>query len=302
MSKVWLVTGSSRGLGLEIAKAVLAAGDRLVATARNTKHLQPLLEKYGDRVRVVELDVTRAEAARAAVEVAPTAFGRLDVVVNNAGYANVNSIEDVADDDFRAQIETNFFGVANVTRAALPLLRGQRSGHFIQISSIGGRGATQGLAAYQSAKWAVGGFSEVLAKEVGPLGIRVTIIEPGGMRTDWAGSSMRIDAIRPDYQATVGAFAAAMRGNTNAAQGDPAKVARAVVAVADEPNPPLRLLLGSDAVFMADVVAKARAREDAAWQEISLSTDSDGVPTFAETPVAQYLVSQQPAPTRPRAR
>jgi NAD(P)-dependent dehydrogenase (short-subunit alcohol dehydrogenase family) len=253
-------------------------------------------------VRAVELDVTRAAQARAAVEVARTAFGRLDVVVNNAGYANVNSIEDVTEDDFRAQIETNFFGVVNVTRAALPLLRARRSGHVIQISSIGGRGATQGIAAYQSAKWAVGGFSEVLAKEVGPLGIRVTVVEPGGMRTDWSGPSMHIDQIQPDYQATVGAFAAAMRGNPNAAQGDPAKVARAVLAIADEPNPPLRLLLGSDAVFMAELLAKARAQEDAAWRELSLSTDADGAPPFAETPVAQFLVSQQPAPTRPRAR
>jgi NAD(P)-dependent dehydrogenase (short-subunit alcohol dehydrogenase family) len=302
MSKVWLVTGGSRGLGLEIAKAVLARGDRLVATARNPKDLQPLVAEYGDRVRAVELDVTRPEQARAAVEVARAAFGRLDVVVNNAGYANVNSIEDVAEGDFRAQIETNFFGVVNVTRAALPLLRAQRSGHVIQVSSIGGRGATQGIAAYQSAKWAVGGFSEVLAKEVGPLGIRVTVLEPGGMRTDWAGSSMRIDDIQPDYQATVGAFAAAMRGKPDAAQGDPAKVARVVVAVADEPTPPLRLLLGSDAVFMADVTAKARADEDAAWKRVSLSADADGVPNFAETPIAQYLLAQQPAPTRPRDR
>jgi NAD(P)-dependent dehydrogenase (short-subunit alcohol dehydrogenase family) len=171
----------------------------------------------------------------------------------------------------------------------------------VQISSIGGRGATQGIAAYQSAKWAVGGFSEVLAKEVGPLGIRVTVIEPGGMRTDWAGSSMRIDPIKPDYQATVGAFAAAMRGDPGSAQGDPVKVARAVLAVIEEPNPPLRLLLGSDAVFMANTLAKARAEEDGAWRNVSLSTDADGTRNFAETPVAQYLLSQQPAPPRPRA-
>jgi NAD(P)-dependent dehydrogenase (short-subunit alcohol dehydrogenase family) len=301
MSKVWLVTGSSRGLGLEIAKAVLAGGDRLVATARNPKQLQTLVDRYGDRVRAVELDVTESVQARAAVEVARSAFGRLDVVVNNAGYANVNSIEDVAEDDFRAQIETNFFGVVNVTRAALPLLRAQRSGHVIQVSSIGGRGATQGIAAYQSAKWAVGGFSEVLAKEVGPLGIRVTVLEPGGMSTDWAGSSMRIDEIKPDYQATVGAFAAVMRGEAYAPQGEPAKVARVVLAVANEPTPPLRLLLGSDAVFMAELAAKARAEEDAAWRALSLSTDADGLPKFAETATAQYLLSQLSAPSHPRA-
>src|ERR1700681_2263282 len=177
MSKVWLITGSSRGLGRELAKAVLAAGDRLVATARKPEDLRELVSRYqtGDRVRAVALDVTNPAAAHAAVAAATSAFGRLDVVVNNAGYANVNSIEDVADDDFHAQVDTNFFGVVNVTRAALPVLRAQRDGHVIQISSIGGRLATPGLAAYQSAKFAVEGFSEVLSQDVGPLGIRVTI-------------------------------------------------------------------------------------------------------------------------------
>jgi len=302
MSKIWLVTGSSRGLGLEIAKAILARGDRLVATARSPGQLGALVATGGERVRAVALDVTDPAAARAAVEVARAAFGRLDVVVNNAGYANVNSIEDVAEDDFRAQIETNFFGVVNVTRAALAVLRAQRAGHIIQISSIGGRGATQGIAAYQAAKWAVGGFSEVLAREVGPLGVRVTVVEPGGMRTDWSGSSMRIDDIKPDYQATVGAFAAHMRGNPSASQSDAGKVARAVVGLADEPNPPLRLLMGSDAVFMADLLGKARAQEDAAWRALAVSTDADGMPPFAETPTAQYLLSQQSAPAVPRAR
>jgi NAD(P)-dependent dehydrogenase (short-subunit alcohol dehydrogenase family) len=294
MSKVWLITGSSRGLGLELAKVVLAAGHRLVATARNPKDLQGLVAQYGDRVRAVELDVTKPDSARAAVAVAKSAFGRLDVVVNNAGYANVNSIEDMAEDDFRAQIETNFFGVVNVTRAALPVLRAQRAGHIIQVSSIGGRGATQGIAAYQSAKWAVGGFSEGLAKEVGPLGIHVTIAEPGGMSTDWAGSSMRIDDIQPDYQATVGAFAMQLRGAPDAAQGDPVKVAKALLAVTSERKPPLRLLLGSDAVFIADLVAKARAAEDAKWKTVSTSTDLEGRPNFADTAVAKYLASQQP--------
>src|SRR6266446_2354956 len=149
MSKVWLITGSSRGLGRELAKAALAAGHRLVATARKPEDLSDLVAQYGDRVRAVALDVTDPSAARATVAAATSAFGRLDVVVNNAGYANVNSIEDMAEDDFRAQIETNFFGVVNVTRAALPVLRAQRDGHFIQISSIGGRRASLGISAYR---------------------------------------------------------------------------------------------------------------------------------------------------------
>ncbi|MCY1078160.1 oxidoreductase [Archangium lansingense] len=293
MSKVWFITGSSRGLGRDLAKAVLAAGHRLVATARKPEDLQELVAQYGDQVRAVALDVTNPAAVRAAVAVATSAFGRLDVVVNNAGYANVNSIEDVAEDDFRAQFETNFFGVVNVTRAALPVLRAQRDGHIIQISSVGGRVSTPGLAAYQSAKWAVGGFSEVLAKEVGPLGIRVTVVEPGGMRTDWAGASMRVDDIQRDYQPTVGAFAQAHRGNSDITRGDPTKVAQAILRVAAEKQPPLRLLIGSDAVFVAGTAATARADEDAKWKALSLSTDFDGMIDFSETPVAKMLMSKR---------
>jgi len=293
MSKVWLITGSSRGLGRELAKAALAAGHRLVATARDPEDLSDLVAQYGDRVRAVALDVTDAVAARAAVAAATSAFGRLDVVVNNAGYANVNSIEDMAEDDFRAQIETNFFGVVNVTRAALPVLRAQRDGHFIQISSIGGRRASVGISAYQSAKFAVEGFSEALSNEVGPLGIRVTIVEPGGFRTDWAGSSMRIDQIREEYQATVGSFAQAFRKNADAARGDPAKAAQAVLRIASEKEPPLRLLLGSDAVFLAGVVASTRMAEDAKWKALSVSTDFDGLVDFAETAIAKRLVGKR---------
>ena len=295
MSKVWLITGSSRGLGRELASAVLDAGHRLVATARRVDDLRDLAARYQGAVRPVALDVTDAAAARAAVAVAASAFGRLDVVVNNAGYANVNSIEDMAEDDFRAQIETNFFGVVNVTRAALPVLRAQRDGHIIQVSSIGGRGASPGLSAYQSAKWAVGGFSEILAKEVGPLGIRVTVVEPGGMRTDWAGSSMRIDEIRSDYQATVGARSSRLRDNADAMRGDPAKVARAIHRIASEKEPPVRLLLGSDAVFLAGANAAARAEEDAKWKALSMSTDFDGLGDFAETPIARMLTPKKSA-------
>ncbi|MEU4744381.1 SDR family NAD(P)-dependent oxidoreductase, partial [Actinosynnema sp. NPDC023658] len=183
MSKVFLVTGSSRGLGRQIAEKVLAAGHSLVATARRPEQLADLTERYGDRVRAVALDVTDPVAARVAVDAAVTAFGRLDVVVNNAGYANSGSVEDTPADDFRAQVDANLFGVVNVTRAALPVLREQGSGHVIQVSSVGGRATTPGLSAYQAAKFAVGGFSEVLAKEVAPLGVKVTVVEPGGMRT-----------------------------------------------------------------------------------------------------------------------
>src|SRR5438552_15862680 len=204
MAKTWLITGSSRGFGWELARAVLEDGDHVVATARRPEQLDDLVRQYGERVRTCALDVTDPEAARAAVKLAVDAFGSLDVVVNNAGYAIYAAIEDMPDDVFRAQIEANLFGVVNVTKAALPVMRKQRSGHIIQFSSIGGRvGGTPGMGAYQTAKWGVEGFSEVLANEVGPLGIKVTIIEPGGFRTDWAGSSMRTLPVREDYDQTV---------------------------------------------------------------------------------------------------
>jgi NAD(P)-dependent dehydrogenase (short-subunit alcohol dehydrogenase family) len=274
---------------LSLAKAVLAAGHRLVATARHPEQLRELVVQYGDQVRAVALDVTDAAAARASVAVATSAFGRLDVVVNNAGYANLSSIEHMADADFREQIETNFFGVVNVTRAALPVLRAQRGGHVIQISSIGGRRGSPGLGAYQSAKWAVEGFSEVLAREAGPLGVRVTIVEPGGIRTDWAGSSMHVDGVQGDYQATVGAFMDGVRKNQDAARGDPDKMAQVILQIASLPEPPLRILFGSDAVYLAELVAGQRSEEDARWRSLSVTTDFDGLGDFRETPFAKML-------------
>ncbi|MCE9673137.1 oxidoreductase [Myxococcus stipitatus] len=293
MSKVWLITGSSRGLGRDLTQAALDAGHRVVATARNPEQLKDFVDRYGDRVRAVALDVTDPAAARSAVATAVSAFGRLDVVVNNAGYANVAPIEDADMDDFRKQFETNFFGVLNVTRAALPVLRGQRDGHIIQISSIGGRMGTPGIGSYQSAKWAVEGLSEVLAAEVAPLGIRVTLIEPGGMRTDWAGASMSIHDIPDDYQPTVGEVTKRLRKSDDPARGDPAKAAQAILRIAAEKHPPLRLLLGSDAVFLAEAVANKRRAEDERWRSLSVSTDYDGLVDFAQTPVARMLTSQR---------
>jgi len=285
-----MITGSSRGLGRALAEAVLAGGDRLVATARTPDQLSDLVARYGENVRAVALDVTDPAAARRAVAEAVAAFGRLDVLVNNAGYANVSSIEDAPEADFRAQVETNLFGVVNLTRAALPVMRQQRSGHIIQISSIGGRVASPGIAAYQTSKWAVGGFSEVLAKEVGPLGIKVTVVEPGGMRTDWAGSSMRVDEVQPDYQAMIGPLSQSMRANANALRGDPAKVAQAILRLAAEANPPLRLLVGTDAQLLAKVAIAARSKEDAAWEWLGGQTDFDDVAPFAETEIGRMLV------------
>jgi NAD(P)-dependent dehydrogenase (short-subunit alcohol dehydrogenase family) len=287
VSRVWLITGCSRGLGRELAQAALAAGHRVVATARHARDLDFL--PPSDRLQLVAVDVTDPVAARAAVAVATSAFGRLDVVVNNAGSVVANSIEDLPEDEFRRMLEINFFGVYNVSRAALPVMHGQRDGHIIQISSIGGRCATPGLGAYQAAKWAVGGFSEVLAREVAPLGIRVTCVEPGGMRTDMFGLSMLAEPIAPDYQATVSAAIRAAFGRSDGARSNPTKVAQAILQLADQKRPPVRLLLGSDAVLAAATAAATRAEDDARWKELSVSTDYDRPGDFADTERAKAI-------------
>jgi NAD(P)-dependent dehydrogenase (short-subunit alcohol dehydrogenase family) len=277
MTQTWLITGSSRGLGRALAEAVLDAGHNVVATARRPEQVQDLVDRYPDRARAVALDVTDRAAAAEAVAATVDAFGRLDVLVNNAGYANVSSIEDFDEADFRAQLETNLWGVINVTRAALPVLREQGFGHVIQVSSVGGRVTTPGIAPYQTAKWAVEGFSGVLAKEVAPLGIKVTIIEPGGFRTDWAGSSMTVHDFHEAYEQTVGVMNSYRAGAV--ALGDPAKGAQAILKIASVPEPPLRLLLGSDAFKIAREADEARIAGDEAWKELTLSTDHDAAVT-----------------------
>jgi NAD(P)-dependent dehydrogenase (short-subunit alcohol dehydrogenase family) len=286
-SKVWLVTGSGRGLGREIVVAALAAGDQVVATARDPKQLVDLRERYGERIRPVALDVTDPVGARAAVEVALEAFGRLDVLVNNAGFGHMVPFEQTDVEDFRAQIDTNFYGVVNLTRAALPVMRKQKSGHIIQISSVGGRVGTPGMSAYQAAKWAVGGFTEVLAKEVGPLGIKVTALEPGGMRTGWGAEARRLmPDMLPDYEASVGAWLKRLREYTGNEAGDPARVAAVVVRLASHDSPPVHLLLGSDALHFAGETEKARAAAQQRWQPVSLATDYSSPAALPEFPAA----------------
>ena len=253
----------------------MSAGHRLVATARDPAQLEDLVAHDADRVRAVALDVRDPVAADAAVRTALDAFGRLDVLVNNAGYADLAAVEDGSLEAFRAQLETNLMGVVIVTKAALPVLRAQGAGRIIQISSVGGRMASPGLSAYQAAKWAVGGFSEVLAAEVGPLGVKVTIVEPGGMRTDWAGASMSVLPVSAPYEPTVGARVRQLGDFDQTAEGDPAKVARAVLTVAALEEPPLRLLLGSDAYAYGREAWRARLAEDERWEGLSRSTDRD---------------------------
>ncbi|WP_225847630.1 oxidoreductase [Streptomyces sp. HPF1205] len=274
MTRTWLITGTSRGFGRALATAVLEHGDNVLATARRPESLRGLVEEYGERVRVAALDVTDPAAAVAAVKTATVVFGGLDVVVNNAGYANSAPIEEMPDEDFREQFEANFFGTVNVTRAALPVLRAQGSGTFVQFSSVGGRvGGTPGMGAYQSAKFAVEGFSEVLAAEVRPFGVRVLIVEPGAFRTDWQGSSMRTRPVGAAYQETVGAMNEYRRASDGSQPGDPARAAGIIVRVVGSDDPPRRLLLGAAAVELALSSGRERAEEARAWAAVSREAD-----------------------------
>jgi NAD(P)-dependent dehydrogenase (short-subunit alcohol dehydrogenase family) len=229
MAQVWLVTGSSRGLGRAIVEAGLAAGNKVLATARGIESLADLPERYGDQVKLFALDVTNEAAAANAVMSAIDLFGSLDVVINNAGYGNLSSIEDTPLSEFLAQIETNLFGTIIVTKAALTYFREKKTGHFIQFSSVGGRIGPPGRGPYSAAKWGVEGFSEVLSREVAPLGIKVTIVEPGGFRTDFAGSSTELSEGHPAYDSTVGATARFQRNYNGKQPGDPKKAAQAII-------------------------------------------------------------------------
>ncbi len=273
MPQVWLITGSSRGLGRAFVKAVLEAGHCVVAGARSPDQLNDLTSRYGKNIQTVSLDVTSKVQARDAVDKAIESFGRVDLIVNNAGYGNVGSVEDTSLEDFRAQIETNLFGVIIMTKAVLPYFRERRSGHIIQVTSISGRIGPIGRAPYAAAKFAVEGFSESLSKEVGPLGVKVTIVEPGGFRTDFAGSSTELREGRPEYEATVGATVRFQKDYNGRQPGDPAKAAAALLQIASMSAPPLRLLLGSDAHAAAEKSALAQLESDRQWRSLSVSTD-----------------------------
>ncbi|MFC9915064.1 oxidoreductase [Streptomyces sp. NPDC127197] len=273
----WFITGASRGFGLEIARQALERGDNVVATARKPQDVEDVLSRYGDRLLAVALDVTDEAQAGAAVEAAVERFGTIDVLVNNAGRGVLGAVEETSDAAIRSVYDTNVFGLANVTRAVLPVMRRRRSGRILNLSSIGGFESAAGFGVYCSTKFAVEGLSEAMRAELAPLGIQVTIVEPGYFRTDFldATSLLTEGQVISDYAETAGAVRQAVPGLNHAQPGDPVKGATAILALADAANPPLRAQLGSDCASAMDrKIAQLREETDT-WRELALSTDHD---------------------------
>ncbi|KAA0090881.1 SDR family NAD(P)-dependent oxidoreductase [Mycolicibacterium sp. P1-18] len=273
MSKVWFITGSSRGFGRELTRAALASGDEVAATARRPEQLADLVEAHGQRILPLALDVTDAAQVTSAIARARERFGRIDVVVNNAGYANVAPIETGDEADFRAQFDTNFWGVYHVSKAAIPVLRGQGGGLIVQFSSMGGRvGGSAGIASYQAAKFAIDGFSRALRAETAPFGIEVMVVEPSGFATDWAGSSMEVAEIPDRYADTVGVMNA-IRTSDAISAGDPARAAEILVKLSRRSDRPYHLPLGVNAVEGSIHQDELLLAADRKWAAVGRSAD-----------------------------
>ncbi|MEU7883768.1 oxidoreductase [Microbispora bryophytorum] len=270
--RVWLITGCSAGFGRELTEAALAAGDRVMATARRPETLADLEATGGERVRTARLDVTDAASIDAAVAAALSAFGRIDVVVNNAGHGSVGAVEELDMADLRALMEVMFFGVVAVTKAVLPHLRRQRSGTIVQMSSMGGQLSMPGFGAYCAAKFALEGMSEALAAEVAPFGVRVLIVEPGAFRTEFGGYRMHRSEQIDAYRVSTGATRASVDEMDGAQPGDPAKAAQAILQVLDHDEPPLRLALGDDAVDSIRAHHETLRADLDGWEKLSRTT------------------------------
>ena len=268
MTKTWFITGASKGFGREWTEAALERGDNVAGTARNLGDLDDLIENYGDTFLPIQLDVTDRDADFAAVNRAAEHFGQLDIVINNAGYGHFGMIEELSEDDMRAQMETNFFGALWITQAALPIMRAQGSGHIIQVSSIGGISAFPTVGAYHASKWALEGFSQSLSQEVASFGISVTLIEPGGYSTDWSGPSAKHSEENPDYSGI--REAAQNRRSAAASPGDPTATRQAILKVVDADEPPLRIFFGEVPLGIATDDYESRLAEWNEWHPVSV--------------------------------
>lgn len=275
--KVWLITGSSTGFGRSLTEAVLKKGYRVVATARKPEQLSDLIDQYPQTAKAVRLDVTDLQNIHEVVNAALDGFGRIDVLVNNAGYGTIGAIEEVSKDDIHRQFDTNVFGALNMMRAVLPVMRKQHSGHILNLSSVGGFVSFPASGIYCATKFALEGLSEALSKEVAPLGIKVTIIEPGAFRTDFNGRSLAApNQLIDDYAPISGKMLEWLRENDGKQPGDPNKAAQAMIEAVESDNPPLRLALGEDAVGAIDEKLKSVKVELDAWKEVSINTAFEG--------------------------
>lgn len=290
MKKIWFITGSARGLGRSLTAAVLANGDLVAATARNPEQLNELLAQYPDQLYPVQLDVTDTAQIHEAVAKTIAHFGRIDVLVNNAGFGIIGAAEAFTNEQVQSQLATNLYAPIEVTRAVLPFMRKQLSGRILQISSIGGRVGNPGLSMYQAAKFGLGGFSEALAKEVAPLGILVTCVEPGGFRTDWAGASMSYAPDIEGYETTVSQRSEYFKSGAFVPMGDPEKAAQVMVNLVSHPEPPIHLILGSEGVAIVRSADLARTAELEKWLPVSISTNHDEANDFLATELGQTFL------------
>lgn len=271
--KVWLITGCSTGLGRAFASAALAHGYRVAVASRKTSDVDDLVNAYPETAVAIPLDVTRPEEIASAVNAVTKRFGKIDVLVNNAGIGYFGSIEESDDAETRNMMEINFYGLANMTREVLPIMRSQKGGHIINISSICGLYSYPGLGYYNATKYAVDGFSETLFREVKDLGIKVSIVAPGAFRTDWAGRSARESQhTLSDYSQTADAFKTIIRNSNGQQPGDPAKAAAAIIQLVESQNPPLRLLLGMDAMETARTKIRELSSDVDAWERVTMNT------------------------------
>ena len=274
MSKVWLITGCSTGFGRELATNALEAGHKVVVTARKPQDIEDIVTGFPDTSIAVKLDVTKPEEIKSSVQESIEKFGRIDVLVNNAGIGYFGAIEESEDEEVRRMFEINFFGLANMIKEVLPIMRKQRSGHIINIASIGGLVSFPAVGFYNATKYAVDGLSESLAKETAPLGIKVTVIAPSGFRTDWAGRSANNSKIViEDYATTAGQNKNNIRGYSGNQPSDPVRAAKAIIKAVESENPPMRLLLGAAALKGARNKLNELKKDFDAWEETTVGAD-----------------------------
>ena len=278
--KVWFITGSNSGFGRSLTEAVLKKGYKVVATTRHPEEIEDLVKEYPDKVKAVSLDITEASEITSAIDTALQTFGRVDVLINNAGFGTLGAVEEISDEQVRKQFEVNCFGTLNLTKAMLPHFRQRKAGHILNVSSVGGFTAFPGTGIYCATKFAIEGYSEALAKEIAPLEIKLTLVEPGAFRTEFAGDSLATpDEQINDYEETAHKFVKMQEEMSGEQPGDPDKAAQAMIKVVESDNPPMRLVLGEDALKATRQKIETFQKELDEWEDVTLSTSYEDAKT-----------------------